>query len=714
MVPLVFAGNTSELFELNKMWLTWGLTIVIMTAWITKMITQKTIIIQRTPLDIPLLLFLLSQIISTIFTLDQHISWWGYYSRFNGGLLSTISYILLYYAFVTHFKPKHVFKLLQITLIGGILTALWGFPSHFGYDPTCLIFRGTFDTACWTDDFKPTIRAFSTLGQPAWFAAYLTTLIPIAAAFAIKTFATNRVLSGIYLATTMLFFVNLLFSNTRAGFIAFALIIVLFWGLIYLKKLFTTKIFLRFFGVISIGFALFIFFVGTPFAQINAITLPNILANKAQQQEQQASPSAQTTEQPPTETAPALQTNITDSGVIRKYVWQGAIDAWKANPLFGTGVETFAFAYYQFKPVGHNLTSEWDFLYNKAHNEYLNYLTTTGLFGLGTYLAFIALFLFVIGKWLWQDGKENALLTIGLLTGWISILITNFFGFSVVIMNLLLFLIPLFIFILNNIKLDKKLILFETDQEETTLTNPYQWTLIILLLLTSCFLLLSLYRYWDADVKYALGANYDRVGAYQEAYPLLLEAAEIKPNEPVYKDELAINVSVLATALAQNGDQENAAQFANNAITLSNNILEKHPNNIVFLKNRVRLFYTLAQAVPPEQQLVYYQEALKTMQDAQKRAPTDVKIAYNLGVLYGQTGNIEKGIEVLEQTVAMKPDYQEAYFALGLFYRQIAINESNYVINPESNQKAIETYETMIKLFGPSADVEQSLAEWRK
>src|SRR5579863_1880995 len=102
LVPLVFSGDTSELFELNKMWLTFGLTIVIGTSWAIKMVLQKKISIQRTPLDLLLLLFLVSQIISSIFSLDQHVSWWGYYSRFNGGLLSTICYLVLYYAFVTN------------------------------------------------------------------------------------------------------------------------------------------------------------------------------------------------------------------------------------------------------------------------------------------------------------------------------------------------------------------------------------------------------------------------------------------------------------------------------------------------------------------------------------------------------------------------------------------------------------------------------------
>src|SRR3989344_788044 len=105
-VPLAFASDTFELFEFNKMWLTYGLTIIIAASWIAKMILQRRILLCRTPLDIPIALFLTSQIISTIFSWDPHVSIWGYYSRFNGGLLSMISYVFLYYAFVSNFRNE--------------------------------------------------------------------------------------------------------------------------------------------------------------------------------------------------------------------------------------------------------------------------------------------------------------------------------------------------------------------------------------------------------------------------------------------------------------------------------------------------------------------------------------------------------------------------------------------------------------------------------
>src|ERR1051326_1891791 len=84
LTPLVFTPFNHELFEYNKMMLVYGLTAVITTTWLIKMINAKLLMINRTPLDIPIILFLISQILSTIFSIDPHTSWWGYYSRSNG------------------------------------------------------------------------------------------------------------------------------------------------------------------------------------------------------------------------------------------------------------------------------------------------------------------------------------------------------------------------------------------------------------------------------------------------------------------------------------------------------------------------------------------------------------------------------------------------------------------------------------------------------
>src|SRR3990167_2046009 len=130
--------------------------------------------------------------------------------------------------------------------------------------------------------------------------------------------------------------------------------------------------------------------------------------------------------------------DVTESLDIRKIVWKGAVDLGLKNPLFGTGVETFAYSYYLVRPKEHNLTSEWDYLYNKAHNEYLNYFATTGFIGLVAYFFLLFSFFKNAGMVVFSRSKsitfnkyksedETYGLQKALFAAWCTILVTNFF-----------------------------------------------------------------------------------------------------------------------------------------------------------------------------------------------------------------------------------------------------------------------------------------------
>lgn len=702
LVPLFFMGNTSELFEFNKMWLTFGLAIIIGTAWITKIIIERKITIVKTPLDIPIILFLISQIISSIFSLDTHVSFWGYYSRFNGGLLSTISYVFLYYAFVSNLEIKHVIRVLYVSIFSGTITALWGLPSHFGYDPTCLVFRGELNTNCWTDAFKPTVRVFSTLGQPAWFAAYMDVLLLLSMAYMLISAHRKKLISTImYFVLSILFYMCLYYTTTRAGIYGFLAADFIFWAFLIFKRVIKIPIVIKYFLIIHIAFAIFQFFNGVYFSPFfDKFTLPQ-LQKSFSVHAQAPGEKTQNKVIPKTE-------GVTDSSEIRKIVWKGAIDAWKANPIFGTGVETFAFAYYKYRPAEHNLTSEWDYLYNKAHNEYLNYLTTTGIFGLGTYLLYILIFIYLALKFIFTfkgEGYARFLLTLSIFSAFLTILITNFGGFSVVIMNLYLFLIPVFVFlIIGRVSADKNytIDIGSLPKKHDLTINSFQWTLIVIFFLIAGFYIIGLLRYWYADTQYALGTNLDHSSAYQQALPLLQNAESIEPDEPVFKDELAVNMATLATALYQQNDAATADQLTNMAIKLDDQVINDHPNNVVYWKNRLRIFYGLAQANTQNKQK-YIIESLRAIKKSSELAPTDAKISYNMGVLLGQTGYTQDAVSELERTIKLKPDYIDAYNALGLLYESLAFDESpnnsatdsakKKIVNREWQKKAIDLYQ---------------------
>ena len=685
LVPLFLTPYNYELFEYNKMMLVYGLTTIITVASLGKMILSKEVKINRTPLDIPLLLFLTSQIVSTIFSIDRHVSLWGYYSRFNGGLVSTISYILLYYAFVTHFPKEKIMKLLKIALISGVLVSLYGILEHFGIDRDL-----------WVQDVQN--RVFSTLGQPNWLAAYLAVLIPLTIGTVLSKFTIpdtakdiKKILhaSGIGFIISIIFYTTLLFTKSRSGFLGFWITNIIFWTILLSKY---QKNLLKILLIFNFSFLIFTFLFGAPFAEINRFTLPELLRFNQQ---------PTTGNVPPTKPlgSSIIEIGITESATIRRIVWKGALDIFKGYPLFGSGVETFAFSYYKFRPVEHNLTSEWDFLYNKAHNEYLNYAATTGIFGLGSYLL-------IIGVFIWWNIKniksQLSIIILALFSGWLSILITNFFGFSVVLIQLFFFLIPAISFVLSDSMKNVMLNSFQhlskipkqVRDDNVSLNNQQRFALLILFFVL-CYVLFGLTRTWYADTLFAEGYRASRNGEYTGAYQKLREALLINSNEPLYYDEFALPAAQLATAFAETDDSTTSAQLTKEAILASTQAVTSSPNNVNFWKNRTRVFYALSQI--DETYLTAGREALEK---AQLLSPTDPKISYNLAILLDREGKREEAIAILEETTKLKPDYRDAFFALALFYEQNKEREKakemfNYILtrispNDEDVKKQLE------------------------
>lgn len=691
--PLAMHPNTSELFELNKMWLVYIYSLVIFFLWGTKMLLERKIEIRRTPFDIFLLLFLASQFLSTIFSMDIHTSFWGYYSRFNGGFLSSLCYVLLYFAFSTNILTndkeesfKRLGRYLVAIIISGVLVALWGFPSHFGYDPTCLVFRGTLDVSCWTNAFQPKIRMFSTLGQPNWLAAFLLILIPIVIAFAMnaakgikksKIFDLPLILTTSYMLAAILFYLDLNWTLSQSGFLGFFTADLIFFFILiilYLRKFkFSVIKAVKQNSLIVLLLLHLIFIViGNPVLGIYLQKFSNVIQKPAANQNVSTPANSQKdAAQPAAPAQPALESGITGSGDIRKIVWKGAIDIWKAYPVFGSGVETYAFAYYKFRPAAHNLTSEWDYLYNKAHNEFLNYLATTGTLGLGTYLLFIFSFLFFAAKFtfkLLRSGKVGNPLLPAFIGSFMGIQVSNFFGFSVVNVNLMMFLIPLFYWGVTKPKI-KYFGIPKSESEDAVYEGPGTGRImtIIGLGVFCLYCIFFLINYWNADIAYGLGYNYDHINAYQEANPYLEKAVKMRGGEDLYKNELSVNLAALALTAAQQQNSNSASQFATRSKLLSDEVARENPNNVVYWKARTRVMFSLSELSP-----TVLPEAVTAIETANKLAPTDAKIVYNQALIYDQVGRKEEALALLNKAIKLKPNYRDAYYAKALFLSQNA------------------------------------------
>src|SRR3989339_338839 len=223
VTPLLLWPYTSEVFEFNKMMFVYAMTIVITAAWGIRSFQNKRFEIVQTPLDLPIILFLSSQVISTMVSIDRHTSLWGYYSRFHGGLVSTICYIVLFYALVTHFSGhvKAINNLKTTILATAALTAFYAVLEKMGIDKNI-----------WVQDVQS--RVFSTLGQPNWLSAYLIALLPLSLFTLIRTDKT--VVRLIHSALSLLFLAAILFTRSQSGIGATAIILLIFVITVILQK----------------------------------------------------------------------------------------------------------------------------------------------------------------------------------------------------------------------------------------------------------------------------------------------------------------------------------------------------------------------------------------------------------------------------------------------------------------------------------------------
>jgi tetratricopeptide (TPR) repeat protein len=264
---------------------------------------------------------------------------------------------------------------------------------------------------------------------------------------------------------------------------------------------------------------------------------------------------------------------------------------------------------------------------------------STGLLGLAAYLYFhytvFAKSLTVIAKSkkINQEDDDNLRHIYPVLgAAIVSFAITNFFGFSVIPVYLMMVLIATL----------PTAIISESTPNITPLGTWYFLLIIPLLYPLRLFL---------SDVSYAKGKAYLDANQPQAALPLLQKAANSRPGLDLYH-------SVLGEAYANLGETEQAVKEAELTKRLN-------PYHLNFHKSRAKIYLTLA-----SKNADYYQKAAAELEDAVKLAPTDPKLFYNLGLIYSRLGKNSESIESFKKAISLKPNYESPYYALTLLYEQ--------------------------------------------
>ena len=166
--PLIFVGNTNELFEFPKTFFIYifGSTLIF--------VFLLTHILNPKPLTMPsplIVVWLIVNVVSTLFSSHFYTSIWGYYTRFNGGLVSVLILFGVYFVAVNVLTRENIENLGIVLLFTLIPIGVYAVVQHFNIQ-----------------------RVYSTFGQPNWVAAYVTMLLPLCLYVFLKATRLDQVL----------------------------------------------------------------------------------------------------------------------------------------------------------------------------------------------------------------------------------------------------------------------------------------------------------------------------------------------------------------------------------------------------------------------------------------------------------------------------------------------------------------------------------------
>lgn len=379
--PLLFVTNTNEAFEFPKMYYVYFIGGTLATLdLIRNLLTDKKIIMPNAYV----LAFLASQIIATVFSTHLYTSLWGYYSRFNGGLISIIVFISLFYVFVNVHTKEFVERLLRLVILGTLPVSLFALFQHF-----------TLDQAT---------RVYSTIGQPNWLGTYIVVVFPLALTKFLKN-NQNKKENIFWLLLLNLIYSSIWFTYSLSSILGLVATLIIY-AILERKNIIKEK--KKVSILFTIMFCISILSPGVYSQRINDIfsDLNKLEGNKNSNQDLvfnndislNSGTEAIKTQENNLNNSSIIQSvksnnpQISDPGYIRIYLWKGTLDLTTSsvkNLLVGTGPETFPYEFQHFRPKELNYSSEWDFILNKPHNYYLELLSETGILGLGTYLAMI-------------------------------------------------------------------------------------------------------------------------------------------------------------------------------------------------------------------------------------------------------------------------------------------------------------------------------------
>ena len=372
LTPIAFWPGSLDEFGRPKVAILWVCALVGLAALLVS-VAQGHQTIPRLRLFRPAGVFLVVFAMATIFSITPNVSLWGFYARYNG-LASLVLCAGVALVIATQYA-RRTLRLRDLTVAlaaSSALVSLYAFLQVLKLDP---VQWGITPLAHLEAKIAHAILPVTTIGNPNFAGGTLAVTLPFAVSLAIG--ARDRWRRAGWWAIAVLQVAAIGLTKSRGGLIGGVA------GLAVLAVLERRRLRGLMTGAARVG--------------LIAVASLVVVVGVAAAILSRTSPS-----------------EVFSGGTLVKRweYWRAAAGVFASNPVLGTGPDTFYATYGRHRAesdgAAHGLNEAPP---DKPHNIYLEYAATTGVLGLGAYLALIAITLaYAISKVRKLDGPERLLL----------------------------------------------------------------------------------------------------------------------------------------------------------------------------------------------------------------------------------------------------------------------------------------------------------------
>lgn len=572
-----------------------------------------------TPLNITLLLFLLSFGLSTFVGTDPYHSFWDNHERMLG-FLTIIHYVVYFFICGAVFRKWCDWKwVLQVFLLAGSIVMFIGILQT--QYPEMLLNQGS-------------ERVASTLGNSIYVGGYGLFLAFIAYLLAVKE--KNSIVRSLEIVGCILGILGMFFSGSRGSILG--LLAGVSAGIIGYIITLKDKPLIRWVLVALAGAVLVVMSTLYIFRKTNFVAnLPAI--------------------------GRTVNTSLEDVKASPRWIaWTIAVESWKERPVFGWGPNNFFYAFnahYNPRSLSFGYSETW---FDNAHNIILNTLAVQGIFGLLTYLSIfgIGIYSLVIARR--RDGLDMHIAVIGS-----AFLVAHIVNNITVFENPTSYLYFMFwVAFINSMSAKKDILPIMNDKK-----------IGFGLVSTVAVFSLLLIFIFNIQPARANKMTLDALRALSQDPGLGIAASQkalsfASPHIDDIRSDIARSVGQLLTPenIQKIGVDKVKELFEMTYDNLKQNII-LHPLDI---RNHLSLAQLAQNGYGITKDGKYISEAIGFSEQALKISPRRQQIIYFLSNLYNLTGKTDRAVELLESAIADNAQIAEGYWRLALAYQTVGNN----------------------------------------